>query len=119
MLTTTINEAGIYRDYCYDIKVCNLCLNAIKQCDFLQENLTGSIVNAEDGCGKAFEVLRVMITRLLQDVANQHDRIANYQLMGIERWLLNTKSLLYHPMILKVVYRLMRLTFNAVSAMNE
>lgn len=114
MLNASVNEPGVYRDFCYELKLCNLCINSIKQCDFLQENLNGDIVNADDGCGKSFEILRLLVVRYLQDVANKKDQIANFLLMNLERWLLNRDSLLYNPLILRVVYRLMKLMFNTV-----
>lgn len=113
-LAVSVNEPGAYREFCFDARLCNLCIDAIKQCDFLQENVTGELVTEDDGCGKAFEVLRLLVAQLLQDVTASQSRIANYLLMNLERWLLNRSSLLYHPLLLKVVYRLMRLTFNAV-----
>lgn len=114
MLNASVNEPGVYRDFCYELKLCNLCINSIKQCDFLQENLNGDIVNTDDGCGKSFEILRLLVVRYLQDVANKKDQIANFLLMNLERWLLNRDSLLYNPLILRVVYRLMKLMFNTV-----
>ena len=83
----SVNEPGAYREFCFDARLCNLCIDAIKQCDFLQENVTGELVTEDDGCGKAFELLRLLVAQLLQDVAAAQSRIANYLLMNLERWL--------------------------------
>ena len=39
----SVNEPGAYREFCFDARLCNLCIDAIKQCDFLQENVTGEV----------------------------------------------------------------------------
>lgn len=111
---TNTNDSGVYRSFCFDIQLHNLCINAIKQCDYLQENISGELVNAEDGCGKSFEVLRLLITNWLQDVTMNKNNLANFLLMSVPRWLLNRKSLLYNPAILRVVFRMMRLIQTSV-----
>lgn len=109
------SDSGVYRSYCFDVSLHNLCINAIKQCDYLQENMTGELVNADDGCGKAFEVLRLLITNWLQDITINKSNLANFLLMNTPRWLLNKKALLYNPAILRVVYRLMKLVHSSVN----
>lgn len=110
------NESGVIRSLCFDIQLHNMCINSIKQCDYLQENLSGELVSAEDGCGKAFEVLRLLITNWLQDVTMNKSNLANFLLMSVPRWLLNKKSLLYNPAILRVVFRMMKLTQHSVDS---
>ena len=113
-VSTSANEATVARCFCYDMRVYNLCINAIRHCDFLQENQTRDVVSEDDGCGKAFEVLRLLVSNLLQEVTARKDPTANFLLMSVNRWLLNARALLFNPLLLRVVYRLMHLMFAAV-----
>lgn len=115
-VSTSANEATVARCFCYDMRVYNLCINAIRHCDFLQENQTRDVVSEDDGCGKAFEVLRLLVSNLLQEVTARKDPTANFLLMSVNRWLLNARALLFNPLLLRVVYRLMHLMFAAVGA---
>lgn len=115
-VSSSANEATVARCYCYDMRVYNLCINAIRHCDYLQENQTRDVVSEDDGCGKAFEVLRLLVGNLLQEVTTRKDPTANFLLMSVNRWLLNAGALLYNPLLLRVVYRLMHLMFLAVGA---
>ena len=112
---SAVNDPGVYRSYCFDIQLHNLCIDAIKQCDFLQDSLAGELVTTEDNCGKSFEVLRLLITNWLQDVTVNNSNLGNFLLMNLPRWLLNPKSLLYNPFLLRVVYRIMKLVQTSVN----
>ena len=108
------NESSVSRCFCYDMRCYNVCINAIRHCDYLQETQSRDVVSEDDGCGKAFEVLRLLVSHLLQDVTLDKNATANFLLMNVNRWLLNRRALLFNPLLMRVVYRLMNLMFTSV-----
>ena len=109
-----VNESGMVRSFVFDVSVHNLVLNAIRQCDQLQSSLAGDVVSADDRCGHVFEVLRLFIAGLLQDVVSEHSSIANFALMHVHRWLLCRQALCFHPLLVRVVHRLTKILLNSV-----
>lgn len=109
-----VNESGLFRSFVFDVSVHNLVLDAIRQCDQLQSSLAGDVVSADDHCGHVFEVLRLFLAGLLQDVVAEHNSIANFALMHVHRWLCCRQALCFHPLLVRVVHRLSTILMHSV-----
>ncbi|KAK8809818.1 hypothetical protein WA158_000761 [Blastocystis sp. Blastoise] len=108
-----VNNPNNYKSICYDIKIYNLCIDAIKQYEFLDKE-ESIYTQEEDGCQSAFSVLRLYITKCLNAVSTSQNKYADYILLNIYRWLRSSTSFSFNPYIVKLLSRLMNHIFKAL-----
>lgn len=108
----TINTAGHFQTPCFELTIDHLAANSMLLFNVL-ESIEGGVAPDDDVDNKfgsispAFKSLRAMVHNLFQDIHQKKSEVADLTLQHFYRWVRTRDSLLYEPLLHRMVHDVM------------